>query len=323
MSQPLVSILIPAYNAEAWITATINCALEQSWPRKEIIIVDDGSRDRTLEVARQHEGANVCVIGQENQGASVARNRALAAAQGDYIQYLDADDLISENKIETQLLRLAEEPAGRIASCAWGRFEDELEAAQFMEDPIWADLGPIDWFCTAWSSQSMMAVHAWLTPRSIADRAGVWNTARCPIDDAEYFTRVVLASSGVAFCPEAKAYYRSGISTSFSRQTSYPMLAAILEAMERCGRNLLQVENSQRTRAASAALLQQYVYATYPQAPDLVARAEARIRELGGSELPFKSAGRLHVLKQLIGWKAAKRIQLMERNLRASAGKRS
>ena len=67
---PLVSILIPAYNAERWIAATIQSALAQTWARKEIIVVDDGSRDQTLRIAREFASKAVSVITQENQGAA-------------------------------------------------------------------------------------------------------------------------------------------------------------------------------------------------------------------------------------------------------------
>jgi glycosyltransferase involved in cell wall biosynthesis len=75
--QPLVSILIPAYNAEEWIGETIHSAIGQTWPRKEIIVVDDGSRDRTLEVARQFASKELPVVSKENQGAAATRNHAL------------------------------------------------------------------------------------------------------------------------------------------------------------------------------------------------------------------------------------------------------
>ena len=92
---PLVSVLVPAYNAEQWIAGTIRSALAQDWPRKEVVVVDDGSRDRTLAVAREFASREVAVITQENQGAAAARNRAFSVCQGDYIQWLDADDLLS------------------------------------------------------------------------------------------------------------------------------------------------------------------------------------------------------------------------------------
>src|SRR5438874_6764230 len=100
--EPLVSILIPAYNAERWIADTIRSALAQTWPRTEIIIVDDGSKDETLSVARQFEAKNVSVVAQQNQGAAAARNHAFSLCQGDYIQWLDADDLLAPDKIARQ-----------------------------------------------------------------------------------------------------------------------------------------------------------------------------------------------------------------------------
>ena len=82
----LVSIIIPAYNAEKWISACIESAISQTWPRKEILVVDDGSSDKTLEVAKSYSSPELRVFSQENRGASAARNHGLSMAQGDYIQ---------------------------------------------------------------------------------------------------------------------------------------------------------------------------------------------------------------------------------------------
>src|SRR5260370_7810517 len=104
---PLTSILIPAHNAEKWIADTIRSAIAQSWQRKEIIVVDDGSTDQTLEIARQFESESVRVVWQENQGAAAARNKALSLSQGDYIQWLEADELLASDKIAKQMETLA------------------------------------------------------------------------------------------------------------------------------------------------------------------------------------------------------------------------
>src|SRR6266513_6470560 len=117
---PLVSILIPAYNAERWIADTIRSALAQTWPRKEIIIVDDGSRDQTRRVARQFASGDVSVIAQENQGAAAARNNAFELCQGDYIQWLDADDLLSPDKIAKQMAAAEQyQDTRRLLSSEW------------------------------------------------------------------------------------------------------------------------------------------------------------------------------------------------------------
>src|SRR3954462_15159876 len=101
--QPLVSVLIPAYNAERWIADTLASALAQTWPRVEIVVVDDGSTDATLAIARRFASPSVEIVSQRNQGAAAARNRALAVSQGDYVQWLDADDLLAPHKLKTQM----------------------------------------------------------------------------------------------------------------------------------------------------------------------------------------------------------------------------
>src|SRR5215469_10459942 len=128
--QPLVSILIPAYNAEEWIADTIQSAIAQTWQRKEIIVVDDGSSDRTAEVARRFVSKEVAIISTENQGAAAARNHAFQLSQGNYIQWLDADDLLSPDKIEHQLVALREVSNDRmLLSCPWGNFNYRTRCA--------------------------------------------------------------------------------------------------------------------------------------------------------------------------------------------------
>src|SRR5712671_4200568 len=71
---PLVSILIPAYNSEQWLAESIESALAQTWQKKEIIVVDDGSTDQTLHIAKRFASSTVQVVTQPNQGAAIARN---------------------------------------------------------------------------------------------------------------------------------------------------------------------------------------------------------------------------------------------------------
>ena len=109
MRAPLVSIPIPAYNAEQWLGETLQSAIAQTWPNKEIIVVDDGSKDQTVAVARQFEAQGVRVVTQKNSGAAASRNTAFAHCHGEYIQWLDADDLLAPDKIASQLQALLHE----------------------------------------------------------------------------------------------------------------------------------------------------------------------------------------------------------------------
>src|SRR5690349_3364422 len=141
--QPKISVLIPAYNAEALLADTIRAVLDQTWTNKEIIIIDDGSTDNTLALAKSFASANVKVIAQENRGQSAAENRAFAEAQGDLLEYLDADDLLAPDKLEVQVRRLAECGHDCIASCRWGRFYETPADAWFVREPFWTDMGPV------------------------------------------------------------------------------------------------------------------------------------------------------------------------------------
>jgi glycosyltransferase involved in cell wall biosynthesis len=99
---PLVSILIPCYNAERWITEAIESALAQTWSNKEIIVVDDGSTDRSLDMIRKFDGRIRWESGP-NRGGGSARNQLLDLARGEWLQYLDADDYLLPPKISQQM----------------------------------------------------------------------------------------------------------------------------------------------------------------------------------------------------------------------------
>jgi len=143
--EPLVSILIPAYNAEEWIADAIRSAMGQTWQRKEIIVLDDGSSDRTAEVAQRFAANKIAVVTTENQGSAFARNRALQLSQGDYIQWLDADDLLAPDKIERQLATLRQTDSERILlSSSWAFFNYRTRKARFVATPLWQDLSPVE-----------------------------------------------------------------------------------------------------------------------------------------------------------------------------------
>src|SRR6187399_169174 len=207
--EPLVSILIPAYNAEEWIVETIDSALAQTWARKEIIIVNDGSRDQTLAVARRYESGNVKVVTQENQGAAATRNAAFGFSQGDYIQWLDADDLLAPVKVSSQVEVVKRSGSNRtLISGPWGAFRYRAKKATFPVNPLWADLSPAEWLIRKMGQNLHMQTGTWLTSRTLTEAAGPWNTKLLGDDDGEYFCRVLLASDGVRFVPDARVFYR-------------------------------------------------------------------------------------------------------------------
>jgi glycosyltransferase involved in cell wall biosynthesis len=106
---PTVSVIIPAYNAAQWITDAVRSALAQSQAPHQVIVIDDGSTDNTLELLALFAD-RITVVSQPNRGVAAARNHALQLATGDYIAFLDADDLWHPRKLEFQLAALAQHP---------------------------------------------------------------------------------------------------------------------------------------------------------------------------------------------------------------------
>lgn len=108
--------------------------------------MDDGSTDGTLSIVRQYESSTLKVIHQENAGACRARNRAFGECQGDYIQWLDADDLLAADKIERQLNAAdTHDDSDVLLASAWGRFYYRPSKAKFRPTPLWRDLDTVEW----------------------------------------------------------------------------------------------------------------------------------------------------------------------------------
>jgi glycosyltransferase involved in cell wall biosynthesis len=315
-----VSILIPAFNAGQWITDTLRSAIAQTWDRKEIIVVDDGSTDQTLAIARQFEPDGVRVVTQENQGAAAARNKAFSLSQGDYIQWLDADDLLAPDKIARQIAVLDQHSSNRmLLSSEWANFLYRFYRAKFVPTPLWCDLSPTEWLLRKMGQNLHMQTATWLVSRELTLAAGPWNTQLLGDDDGEYFCRVLLQSNGVRFVPEARVYYRaSGTSSlSYIGRSDKKRVAQWL-SMEMHIDYLRSLEDSPRIRAACVQYLHNWLIFFYPERPDIVQRAAQKAGELGGHlELPSLS-WKYSWIKALFGWPLAKRAKVFLPSVRWS-----
>lgn len=109
MNSPLVSIIIPCYNAEAFLATSIRSALNQTYQQREVVVIDDGSKDQSVEVLRSF-GSSIRWETGPNRGGCAARNRGVALARGEIIQFLDADDWLYPSKLERQMSALIASP---------------------------------------------------------------------------------------------------------------------------------------------------------------------------------------------------------------------
>jgi glycosyltransferase involved in cell wall biosynthesis len=319
--QPLVSILIPAYNAEKWVLATLKSALAQTWSRKEIILVDDGSKDQTLSVARKFAGPQLSVVTQENQGAAAARNKAFSICQGDYVQWLDADDLLAPDKISKQLEALEHRPGTdrTLLSGAWGSFIFRPHAAKFTPTALWSDLSPIEWLLRKFEHCVFMQTGNWLVSRQLSEAAGPWDTRLLGDDDGEYFCRVVAACDSVRFVPESKTFYRVPTSGNLSHiGNSDRKMEAHFLSMKLHITRLRSMEESERVRSVCISYLQWWLLWFYPQRPDLVAQLQSLAVELGGQLALPQLSWKYACIQRLFGFERAKRVQLSYNHFKAS-----
>ncbi len=317
-NEPLVSILIPAHNAEEWIAETIRSALAQTWERREIIVVDDGSTDRTLEVARQFESESVRIVRQKNQGAAAARNHAFSLSRGSYIQWLDADDLLAPDKIARQMATLQQYRDDRtLLSSGFGKFRYRWYRAEFVPSALWSDLSPAEWLMLKMGQNLYMQTATWLVSRELTQAAGPWDSRMLVDDDGEYFCRVLLASNGVRFVPEAKVYYRTfGFNSLSYVGKSERKCEALWHSMQLHVRYLLSLEDSPSTRSACAAYLQRNLIYFYPERQDIVERAEEMTLQMGERLSIPRLSWKYSWARALFGWSAAKRVSLVFRKTR-------
>lgn len=313
----LVSILIPAFNAGPWIADAIRSARDQTWKPIEIIVIDDGSEDQTLSIAKSFESRYIKVISHANQGASFTRNRLLHESQGEYIQWLDADDLLHHDKIRLQLI--GDKGDGRILSSSWGRFYYRSKQARIWQNALCQSLDPVEWLQTKMYTNAWMAIESWLVPRCLAEAAGSWDTSLSADDDGEYFARLICASNGTIFTASAESYCRLANPNSLSKAVRNPRwLVSQFSSLEKQIGYLLKIDNSQKSREACLILLQRWFGYFYPSQPILVEKARNLAATLGGVLSLPRCRPKYRWLEPVVGYKVASSMQSLFPRLRAS-----
>jgi glycosyltransferase involved in cell wall biosynthesis len=184
-----VSICIPAYNREKWIALAIDSALAQTWPDKEVIVVDDGSSDRTREICERY-GDKIIFATQDHLGGCAARNHLLRLATGDWIQYLDSDDYLLPTKVTAQLESVAGNsklPEAILSPFVWECWENDRVTSRWrthLSDPT--DL------VKPWLRLEPLQIGAFLIRRESLIALGGWNEAIAVAEDHELWERMIL-----------------------------------------------------------------------------------------------------------------------------------
>jgi glycosyltransferase involved in cell wall biosynthesis len=286
MIHPLVSIIIPSYNSKAYVKEAVSSALNQSYEPIEIIVVDDGSVDDTRDLFPEFEAKGVRCFYIHNGGASRARNYGLEKATGDYIQFLDADDIIVPSKIEKQLTMMLKENAD-LSYAPWLYFKnsiDEASKTQFRFShldhskirtgkELMISYGMDNWFILTVS---------WLVKKELIEKAGFWNPAKCPNDDGEYFSRVLFWAKNVICSNEILAYYRKTSNDSLSKLNTETKIEASYKSFMQMESLLLTSQDNRLMSYPKRMYYMQYklVKKNYP---DLAKRAARNFDKIKAS----------------------------------------
>jgi glycosyltransferase involved in cell wall biosynthesis len=200
---PRVSVIIPAYNCDRYIQQAVNSVLNQTYTDYEIIVVDDGSTDETAKVLQPY-GDRIRYYYQENQGAAIARNRALRLARGEFIAFLDGDDFFLPNKLAAQVAYFDTNPALDLVQSGWRVVDQAGNVISDVEPWHYApDLDLAGFFLYKPVRPSSMILR-----RTWCERVGGFDPSLPPTEDLDFALRLALLGCNGAWLRDIHACYR-------------------------------------------------------------------------------------------------------------------
>jgi glycosyltransferase involved in cell wall biosynthesis len=312
----LVSIIIPVYNGERHLQQCLQSVISQTHSTIEIIVVNDGSTDNTINILKNIQDERLTVINTENRGACYARNIGFELSKGIYIQFLDADDYLSLNKIEKQLRALANTHQ-HLAICNTiiiNETSDILgslpEQHQWLKD---SESG-IEFLLLLYKNYGMIQTNAWLTPRSLVLKAGKWNEKLKQDQDGEFFCRIVIASTGIRYAKNCINYYRKSVkSDSISNNKSADYAKSTIKALDLKSNFILSQKNDKATKEVFAMHYKVLAVRYYGIHPTLYQHAMSKCLALNNcSFVPIMGGRTVQILTRVLGWRLTKKLILFK-----------
>jgi glycosyltransferase involved in cell wall biosynthesis len=238
--EKLISVIIPCFNVEEWLREAIDSCLQQSYPKIEIIVIDDGSTDNCLEILKSYEDKIIWETGL-NRGGNYARNRGFALSKGEYIQFLDADDYILPEKIERQVDFLEKTGADvvygdlkykRHLPDGTSLIEDRPEKfTQVKEEDI---------------LESLLADRWWVVPaallfrRKVVETSGGWDENLKAGQDRDFLISVAMNGAKILYQSGCYSFYRQYGNTTVSTSNRVLWLQSHILILEKAEMKLNQ-----------------------------------------------------------------------------------
>ena len=232
--EPLISVIFPIYNVEQWVEESLQSVCDQDYRNLEIVVINDGSKDSSRAICEQiaKQDSRVVIIDQENGGLSAARNSGIEKSQGEYIVFVDSDDLISRNHISS-LYKCMQSHETMIACTVMTRFEGEFNAAK--DEPM---------ICQVYSSEDAVKEIFYQGRFDSCAQAKIyakelWDDVRFPVgylhEDLPTTYKVFLKAKSIAFFDSTTYGYRfnpNGINHSVTDDRKIKTLDLVNEVSE-------------------------------------------------------------------------------------------
>jgi len=310
---PLVSVVVPCWNAGEWIGETIESVVAQPSLGLDIVLVDDGSDDDSVAIAEAAAGGALQVVRQAHRGVSAARNAGTRAARCAFIQYLDADDLLLPGTIAARVEAL-ERTGADVAYCDWTRWQRQLDGSFAATEEVSRTLSTrpdVDLLTGGWWPPGAV-----LYRRSIVDRIGDWREDLPVIQDARFLLDAALHGARFVHVAAVGLKYRVHGSESVSRRSP----TAFLEDCYRNARDLhaLWAGTPELDEARRRGLVSVYAYLARAFFP--IDRARFRdvlvdLQRIEPNYVPEKPPA-LRALSHVVGYTAAEHVASSWRQLK-------
>jgi glycosyltransferase involved in cell wall biosynthesis len=301
----LVSIIIPCYNASKWIAEAIDSCLHQTYSNIEIIVIDDGSKDDSLEIIKSYSN-NIIWRHIPHTGANHARNISLSICKGEYVQFLDADDYILPEKIKRQVDFL-ESTGADIVYGDWrhqyhysnGTYtQGDIKISGQQTDILESLLG------TWW-----VAVAALLYRRKAIERSNGWDESFSTAQDRDFFISLVMRGAKVVYQPGCYSIYRRYGNVTVSTASKPHWIMGHCLVLEKAERKLAQNKqlSSNYRRALAAGYFDMARYALFEDYSLYVKLLEAALTRCPDFQGNSKN-GMYHRLRTIIGFRRTEQI---------------
>lgn len=210
---PLISIIVPCYNQGNFLADALESLLAQTYPHWECQIIDDGSTDNTKTVAQGYldKDSRFKYTYRPNSGLSAARNQGLKIATGEYIQFLDADDLIAPSKFETQLTAFELNPDADIVYCEYLCFDNQDRKNTWTYSRVHLKNDVLLDFITGWENGLSIPIHCFLYKKNCFERWGLFDESLIyGKEDWDLHLQFALNKAKFIFTSGVMAFYRQG-----------------------------------------------------------------------------------------------------------------